>query len=227
MLMGMNLAIAESERDQKFGCANGDDQSGDATEDGKQNAFGQRLNNDLATRAPTASRTAVWVRRATARASSKLATLAHAISKTSPQTARSICRLRPYSSFMTATPAPAGTTLMICFGSRRTTSAANSRDSRRRFASTGEGCAVRRGPMPSMDAPGFRRPITRSHAEDGWRRPAHVRRRSKVLLQGNPDVGGIATEGLAEEAGRSDADDGERMAFDDEASEPTTDLSAP
>ena len=45
--------------------------------------------------APMARRTAVWERRAAARASSRLATLAQAISSTIPQTARSICRLRP------------------------------------------------------------------------------------------------------------------------------------
>ncbi len=34
------------------------------------------------------------------------------------------------------------------------------------------------------------------------------------LLEGNPDVGRIAIEGLAEESGRCDADDGEGMALD-------------
>ena len=34
------------------------------------------------------------------------------------------------------------------------------------------------------------------------------------LLEGNPDVGRIAAQGLAEEAGWSDADDGEGMALD-------------
>ena len=72
--------------------------------------------------APTARRTAVCPRRATARASSRFATFAHAISSTKPHTESRICRLRPYSSFITATPAPAGTTLSTCLGSMRTTS---------------------------------------------------------------------------------------------------------
>ena len=72
--------------------------------------------------APMASRTAVCVRRATARASSRFATLAQAISSTSPHTASRICRLRPYCSFITPTPAPAGTIAIVCFGSRRSTS---------------------------------------------------------------------------------------------------------
>ncbi len=71
--------------------------------------------------APIASRTAVWPRRATARASRRLATLAQAMSSTSPQTASRICRLRPYCSFITPTPAPAGTTAMTCCGSTRST----------------------------------------------------------------------------------------------------------
>ena len=72
--------------------------------------------------APTAIRRAVCVRRATARASSRFATFAQAISRTIPQTASRIWRLRPYSSFISATPAPAGTTLITCFGSKRSMS---------------------------------------------------------------------------------------------------------
>ncbi len=73
--------------------------------------------------APIATRTAVWVRRATARASSRLATFAQAISSTRPQTTRRMRRLRPYCSFMTPTPAPAGTTVITWRGSMRTMSA--------------------------------------------------------------------------------------------------------
>ena len=72
--------------------------------------------------APIASRTAVWPRRATARASSRLATLAQAMSSTSPHTPSRICRLRPYCSFITPTPAPAGTTAITCCGSAWMTS---------------------------------------------------------------------------------------------------------
>ena len=64
-----------------------------------------------------ASLSAVWPRRATARASSRFATLAQAMRSTSPHTPRRICRLRPYCSFMMPTPAPAGTTVMTCCGS--------------------------------------------------------------------------------------------------------------
>ncbi len=73
--------------------------------------------------APIARRTAVWPRRATARASSRFATLAQAISRTSAQTASRIRRLRPYCSFITPTPAPAGTTAITCCGSTRSISA--------------------------------------------------------------------------------------------------------
>ena len=66
--------------------------------------------------APIAMRSAVCPRRATARASSKFATLAHATSRTKQQTVSKICRLRPYSSFISATPAPAGTTFNTCLG---------------------------------------------------------------------------------------------------------------
>jgi hypothetical protein len=60
--------------------------------------------------APRARRTAIWPRRVTARASSRLATFAHAMSSTITHTTRRIRRLRPYCSFITPTPAPAGTT---------------------------------------------------------------------------------------------------------------------
>ena len=61
-------------------------------------------------------RTAVCGRRATDRASSRLATFAQAMSSTSAHTPSRICRLRPYSAFISATPAPAGTTAMSCCG---------------------------------------------------------------------------------------------------------------
>ncbi|MEZ5421185.1 MAG: hypothetical protein R2708_28130 [Vicinamibacterales bacterium] len=64
--------------------------------------------------APMASRIAVWPRRATARASSRFATLAQAMNSTSAHTASRIWRLRPYCSFITPTPAPAGTTVIDC-----------------------------------------------------------------------------------------------------------------
>ena len=66
--------------------------------------------------APSASRTAVWPRRATARASSRLATFAQAISSTSPHTPNRMRRLRLYCSRMIPTPAPAGTTAIDCCG---------------------------------------------------------------------------------------------------------------
>ncbi len=115
--------------------------------------------------APTASRTAVCARRAAARASIRLATLAHAMSSTNPQTASRICRPRPYSSFIAPTPAPAGTTLMTCLGSTRITSDVQFGvypDSNRIHCRS---TPVRRGAMPSIDAPGRNLPITRSHAE--------------------------------------------------------------
>jgi hypothetical protein len=119
--------------------------------------------------APIAIRTAVCVRRATERASSRFATFAQAISSTSPHTAINNCRLLAYCSFITPTPAPAGTIAIVCFGSRWSTSdsqfagqpASRGIHWRRTFVS--------RGAMPSVVAPGLRRPMTRSQAETGWR----------------------------------------------------------
>ena len=118
--------------------------------------------------APMAKRTAVWPRRATARARSRFATLAHAVSSTSPQTASKISRLRPYSSFITATPAPAGTTLITCLGSVRMTSAIQLAGYPESYCIHRRSTPVRRGPIPAIEAPGRRRPIMRSHAETGW-----------------------------------------------------------
>ena len=115
--------------------------------------------------APTANRTAVWVRRATIRASSRFATLAHAINNTSPQTASSICRLRPYSSFITATPAPAGTTLITCLGRSRSISDSQLAGYWASCISHWRNIVVSRGEMPAIEAPGRNRPITRSQAE--------------------------------------------------------------
>ena len=118
--------------------------------------------------APTARRRAVCPRRDTARASSRFATLAQAISSTRPQTESRISRLRPYSSFISATPAPAGTTLITCLGSVRITSAIQ-------LAGYPESCwshcrstPVRRADIPAVEAPGLRRPIMRSHAPLDW-----------------------------------------------------------
>ena len=70
---------------------------------------------------------------------------------------------------MMPTPAPAGTTATTCFGSDRSMPGIQ-------FAGYPASCsihcrrlAVNRGPTPSGDAPGFSRPMTRSHAEIGCR----------------------------------------------------------
>src|SRR5262249_20072700 len=62
-----------------------------------------------------------------------------------------------------------GTTLRTCLGRTRITSGSQ-------FGGYPESCSshcrstpVRRGPMPSTEAPGRTRPIMRSHAETGWR----------------------------------------------------------
>ena len=166
--------------------------------------------------APIASRTAVCPRRATARASSRLATLAHAISSTSPHTASRICRLRPYCSFMTPTPAPAGTTLMTCFGSTGSTSGIQ-------FAGI---AGVVLHPLaqhagePRRHAVG-RRARTQA-ADDAQPRGDRLAQErvspsdQRLLLQRNPQIGRIASQRFAEKSRRRDADDGERMALDDE-----------
>ena len=73
-----------------------------------------------------------------------------------------------------------------------------------------------RGPMPSVVAPGRSRPITRSHAEIGWRSSRRVAVDQRFLLERNPEIRRIAAQRLAEESRRRDADDGERVPFDDE-----------
>ena len=82
-------------------------------------ALDERLRDDLpraTRRSPAAPPSARGAPRA--RASSRLATFAQAMSSTSPQTPSRICRLRPYSSFITPTPAPAGTTVITCLRQR-------------------------------------------------------------------------------------------------------------
>ena len=139
--------------------------------DGEQHAFDERLRRRSAAarrRRPAAPPFAS--RRATARASSRFATFAQAISSTSPQTASRICRLRPYSSFITPTPAPAGTTVMVCLGSMRIdVGHPVGRVAGVVLHPLPQDCRSSRGAMPSTEAPGRSRPITRSHAETGWR----------------------------------------------------------
>ena len=73
-----------------------------------------------------------------------------------------------------------------------------------------------RGPMPSVVAPGRRRPITRSHAEIGWRRIDVSPLISGSCWSGNPQIRRIAAQRFAEESRRRHADDRERVALDDE-----------
>ena len=115
--------------------------------------------------APMAMRSAVWPRRATARASNKFATLAQATSRTKPQTVNRICRLRPYSSFISATPAPAGTTFITCLGRSCRTSGIQLDGYPESFCIHWRRKPVRRGDIPAIEAPGRNRPIMRSHAE--------------------------------------------------------------
>src|SRR6516164_3806245 len=119
--------------------------------------------------APTAIRTAVCPRRATPLASSRFATFEQAISSTSPHTTSKICRLLPYSSFITATPAPAGTTLSTCFGNIRITSGIQFAGYPESYCSHCRKVVVSRADIPSVVAPSFNLPMTRSHAEIGCR----------------------------------------------------------
>ena len=110
------------QRKQQACGAHSDDEPGDRPGDREEDAFDERLVTICRRDAPMASRIAVCPRRATARASNRFATLAQAMRSTSAQTPRRICRLRPYCSFMTPTPAPAGTTVIAWLGSVRRTS---------------------------------------------------------------------------------------------------------
>ena len=166
--------------------------------------------------APIAMRTAVCVRRATERASSRFATLAQAISSTSPQTAISSCRLLAYCSFITPTPAPAGTMRMVCFGSRCSTS-----DSQ--FAGQPASCGIHwrrtpvsRGATPSVVAPGLSRPIDAQPGGTGCRSSELPPAISGSCCSRDPEVGRVVAQRVAEETRRRDAGDGERVAFDDE-----------
>ena len=84
--------------------------------DGEQHALDQRLEHDLLARGAEREPYRGLAARATARASSRLATLAQAISSTRPQTPSRMRRLRRYCSRMMPMPAPAGTTVITCFG---------------------------------------------------------------------------------------------------------------
>ena len=141
-----------------------------------------------------------------ARASSRLATFAQAISSTRPQTASRICRLRPYCSFITPTPAPAGTIAMVCFGSRRRCRASSWRDSRSRAASTRAARRSAAAPCRRSVAPGLQ---PADHPQPGRHRLPQQRAAAgdeRLLLQRNPQVRRIAAQRFAEEARRRDAD---------------------
>ena len=70
--------------------------------------------------------------------------------------------------------------------------------------------------MPSVVAPGRSRPIARSHADDGLAEDRRVAVDQRLLLQRNPQIRRIAAQRFAEESRRRHADDGERVALDDE-----------
>ena len=91
------------------------------------------------------------------------------------------------------------------------------------FAGQPESCGIHwrrtfvsRGAMPSVVAPGLRRPMTRSQAETGWRSSELAPVTSRFVLNRDPEVGRIVAERIAEEARRRHAGDRERVAFDDE-----------
>ena len=54
--------------------------------------------------------------------------------------------------------------------------------------------------MPSIDAPGRSRPMTRSHADDGLMQQRLCPGYQRFLLQRNPDVGRVAAQRFAEES---------------------------
>ena len=70
--------------------------------------------------------------------------------------------------------------------------------------------------MPSIDAPGRSRPITRSHAETDWRSSELLPLMSGSCCSGIHKSGGSLAQRFAKESRRRDADDGERVAFHDE-----------
>jgi len=112
----------KGKRKQEAGGGHCDQKSRDAAGNGEQHALREGLRDDLTPCGADGKPHCDCPRRATARASSKFATLAHAIRSTRPQTESRICKLRAYPSFIVATPAPAGTTVMDCFGRVRITS---------------------------------------------------------------------------------------------------------
>ena len=125
-----------------------------------------------------------------------------------------ICRLRPYSSFITATPAPAGTTVINCFGSMRITSGIQLAGYPESCCSHCRSTPVRRGAIP---ADGSSRAQAADHAQPRGGRLTQqcaVSIDHGLLLHRNPDVGRIAAQGFAEKSGRRDADHREGMALD-------------
>ena len=166
--------------------------------------------------APIASRTAVCVRRATERASSRFATFAQAISSTSPHTAISICRLLA----------------VLLFHHADAGAGRDDRDRLLRQQVVDVGQPVRRiarvvrDPLaqdvrePRRDAVGRGAGLEAADdAQPGGDRLAQQRVGAgdhRFLLKRNPEVGRIVAERIAEEARRRHADDRERVAFDDE-----------
>ena len=65
---------------------------------------------------------------------------------------------------------------------------------------------VRRGAIPSVEAPGRNRPMTRSQAPMRLMQQTPVAIDQRFLLQRNPDIGRIAAQCLAEKSRRRHAD---------------------
>jgi hypothetical protein len=83
-----DLPVAELQ--QKRRTPDGDEQAANGSSEGEDRAFDQELADEASTVAPRADRIATSRERAAARASSRFATLKHAIKRTSPTAPRSI-----------------------------------------------------------------------------------------------------------------------------------------
>ena len=197
--------------------ADGDGEADEAAADGEQHALDQRLRDDLrgarrpAPAAPPSGRAARrrapaagwrrWRRRSAARARTRRAGCAGC-----GRTAR--C--------MMPTPPPAGTTAIACCGRSWITLG----------HPVGRIAGIVLHPLPQHAGQPRRHAVDRraraqpaDHAQPRRDRLAQQRRLAgdqRLLLQRHPQVRRVAAQRFAEEARRRDADDGERVPFDDE-----------
>jgi hypothetical protein len=116
------VGVRESQIEQQLRRAHGDDETRDAARHREQHAFDERLGDDLAPRrADGEAHGRLTTTRDRAR-EQEVRDVGARDQQHETADAQQDLQARPYSSFMMPTPAPAGTTAIVCFGSMRMTS---------------------------------------------------------------------------------------------------------